>query len=162
MPDAVHFSPFSIWIDADACPRGIRDLIFRAAVRLRLRCTLVANTYMALPGSEYIAFELVPHGADKADDHIVAHASGRDIVVTGDIPLAARLIENGILVLNTRGEEWTAANIGERLAMRNLMEGLRSAGLTTGGPKELDQTDVRRFANALDRALTKRRKEASP
>lgn len=149
---------FTIWVDADACPRDIRDLLLRNAVRRRIPTILVANTYISLPASEYIGFDLVPHGSDKADDHIVERATGRDIAVTGDIPLAARLIERGIFVLDTRGEECTPATIGERLAMRNLLEELRGAGMVTGGPKEFSQNDRQRFANALDRALTKRLK----
>ncbi len=148
----------TLWIDADACPREIRDLLLRTAVRRRIKTVFVANSYMAIPASEYVQFCLVPGGFNEADDHIVRNADPRDLAVTGDIPLASRLIERDILVLNTRGEEWTPANIGERLAMRNLMEELRSAGMVTGGPKEFSRVDLQRFANALDRVLTKRLK----
>lgn len=149
---------FTIWIDADACPREVRDLVMRAAVRRGFRAVFVANTYMTLPEADQLEFHLAPGGFNKADDHIVEEARDGDMAVTGDIPLAARLIEKNVPVLNTRGEEWTAANIGERLAMRNLMEDLRAAGLATGGPKEFERADVQRFANALDRAVTKRLK----
>lgn len=149
---------FTIWVDADACPRDLRDLLLRNAVNRRIPTTFVANTYMSLPESEHIRFELVPAGADKADDYIVEKSGDDDLAVTGDIPLADRLVRRDIMVLDTRGEEMTSANIGERLAMRNLMEELRSAGIQTGGPKEINRTDVQRFANALDRAVTKRLK----
>lgn len=149
---------FVIWVDADACPREVRDLLELTAVRRKVRTIFVANSYMSTFASDYIGFELVAKGADKADDYIVEQASGCDMAITGDIPLAARLVENDIYVLNPRGEEMTAATIGERLAMRNLMEELRGAGLAAGGPKELDKGDMQRFANALDRAVTKRLK----
>ncbi|MDR3077553.1 MAG: DUF188 domain-containing protein, partial [Planctomycetota bacterium] len=115
-------SGFSIWIDADACPREVRDLAWRNALGRRIRTVFVANSFLWLPDSEYLVFELVPPGADKADDHIVEKAGPLDLAVTGDIPLAARLVERGIMVLSPRGEEMTQANIGERLAMRNLMD----------------------------------------
>ncbi len=158
MPENRDAPALTLWVDADACPREIRDLLVRTAVRRRLKAMFVANSYMAVPASEYVAFRLVAGGFNEADNYIVEHADPRDLAVTGDIPLASRLIERGVLVLNTRGEEWTAANIGERLAMRNLMEELRSAGMVTGGPKEFSANDLQRFANALDRVLTKRLK----
>lgn len=153
---------FTIWVDADACPREVRDLIMRVAVRRGAKALFVANSYMSFPDSPHIGFNLVPSGFDKADDHIVEHSNPLDLAVTGDIPLASRLIAKKMLVLNTRGEEWTEANIGERLAMRNLMEELRSAGMVTGGPKEFDRSDLQRFANALDRVLTRRFKSLPP
>ena len=158
MDEKGNAPPFTIWIDADACPREVRDLLLRVAVRRGVGVVLVANTYMTIPRLERVEFRLVSGDFNAADDHIVDNAGTRDLAVTGDIPLASRLIERGILVLNTRGEEWTPANIGERLAMRNLMEELRSAGMVTGGPKEFDRADLQRFANALDRILTKRMK----
>lgn len=145
-----------MWIDADACPRDVRDLVMRAAVRRGIPALFVANAPFSLPPYPELSSVLVPAGADAADDHIVAEAAVGDVVVTGDIPLAARLVERGIMVLDTRGEELTAASIGERLAMRNLMEDLRSAGQITGGPREFSQNDRQRFANALDRFLTRR------
>ena len=148
--------PFTIWVDADACPREARELLYRVAVRRRLPVILAANTYMAIPELENVTFQLVPGDFNAADDYIVENSCGRDLAITGDIPLASRLIEKGVLVMDTRGEEHTPASIGERLAMRNLMEGLRSAGIQTGGPKEFDRADLQRFANALDRVLTKR------
>jgi uncharacterized protein YaiI (UPF0178 family) len=150
--------PFTLWVDADACPKGVRDLLELTAMRRRVPAVFVANTFMHVYGSEFISFQLVSQGADKADDYIVEHAAGDDIAVTADIPLAARLVENNIYVLDPRGEEMTSATIGDRLAMRNLMEELRGAGLVAGGPKEMDKKDGQRFANALDRAVTKRLK----
>ena len=150
---------FTLWVDADACPREVRDLLELTAIRARVNAVFVANTYMNVFNSEFIRFQLVSQGADKADDYIVEHAAGEDIAVTADIPLAARLVENKIYVLDPRGEEMTAATIGERLAMRNLLEDLRGAGLVSGGPKEMDKKDAQRFANALDRAVTKRLKK---
>ena len=147
---------FTIWIDADACPHGVRDLIFRTAVRRRIPAVFVANSRMAVPDIEYVSVHVTPGDFNAADDYIAGHARMRDLAVTGDIPLASRLLEKGILVLNLRGEEWTPDNIGERLAMRNLMEELRLSGTATSGPKEFGSSDLRRFANALDRILTKR------
>jgi uncharacterized protein YaiI (UPF0178 family) len=145
-----------MWVDADACPRDIRDIVMRAAVRRGLAALFVANTPVTLPPYPELSSVLVPSGPDAADDHIVAEAANGDVVITGDIPLAARLVERRVMVLDTRGEELTEATIGERLAMRNLMEDLRSAGQITGGPKEFSPTDRQRFANALDRFLTRR------
>ncbi|MCC8180915.1 MAG: YaiI/YqxD family protein [Planctomycetes bacterium] len=147
---------FIIWVDADACPVQVRDLILRTALRRRIRCVFVANAYMRLPDSEWLEMRQVPGGENIADDYIVEHAGQTDIAITGDIPLAARLAERNILTLNHRGEELTSATVGERLAMRNLMEDLRSAGIPTGGPKELGRADLQKFANALDRAVTAR------
>ena len=149
---------FTIWVDADACPRDIRDIIELAALRRRVPAVFVANTYMHLHPSEHIRFQLVDKGGDKADDYIVENAAPNDLAVTADIPLAARLVEGDVAVVNTRGEELTAANIGERVAMRNLMEELRGAGMVAGGPKEMEKGDVQRFANSLDRFLTRRLK----
>lgn len=149
---------FSIWIDADACPGEIREMVLRTAIRRRIPTTFVSNSYLNLIDSEFVSFHLVPPGFDKADDHIAETADTLDLAVTGDIPLAARLIERGIAVLNTRGEEFNASNIGERLAVRNLMENLRNSGTMIGGPREFDRSDQQRFANALDRAITRRLK----
>ncbi|MDR0362611.1 MAG: YaiI/YqxD family protein [Planctomycetota bacterium] len=146
---------FTLWVDADATPREVRGLTMRTAERRRLAAAFVANSWMRVPESQFLRFVLVPAGADKADDHIVEKARGNDLVVTDDIPLAARLVEAGVLALNSRGEVIDSGNIGERLAMRNLMTELRSAGVQTGGPKEYGRADLQRFANALDRILTR-------
>lgn len=147
---------FIIWVDADACPRAARDLIQRTAVRRNVRTQFVANAPQYVPPHPQIGFTLVAAGPDKADDHLVEQATPDDVVVTGDIPLAARLVEKGILVLDHRGEELTSATIGDRLAMRDLLEGLRANGQNVGGPREYGQADLQRFANALDRFITRR------
>lgn len=144
-----------LWIDADACPREVRDIACRAALRGRVRVSMVSNGWLSIPGSPNIDFTQVKAGSDKADDHIVEQAQSTDLTVTADIPLAGRLVEKGLTAVNPRGEEYTAANIGERLATRDLMETLRGAGLVTGGPPPFCQRDAQRFANALDRYLTK-------
>lgn len=144
-----------IWIDADACPRDVKDLVFRAGARLQLPVMVVANKAMQLPGSALVMMVQVAGGPDVADDHIVASASRGDVAVTADIPLAARLVSKGIVVLNPRGEEYDADNIGERLSVRDFLTEARDLGITTGGPSAYGPKDKQRFANALDRALTR-------
>jgi uncharacterized protein len=148
-----------IWIDGDACPVVIRDILFRAAIRRGIDATLVANQAVPVPRSPHIRCLQVPHGFDQADDEIVRRIASGDIVVTGDIPLAAAAIARGARVLSPRGEPFTAENIGQRLAMRNLMDQLRSTGAVHGGPAPLDQRDRQAFANALDRLLTATRRD---
>lgn len=149
---------FRILVDADACPREVRELLIRTALRCGVEAVFVANKPQYLPERECLRFCLVGSGDDKADDFIVDEAGGADIAVTADIPLAARLVEKGIFALDFRGGEWTASTIGERLATRDLMERLRSAGLPTPGPSPYGDGDRGRFANALDRAVAKRLK----
>jgi uncharacterized protein YaiI (UPF0178 family) len=127
-------------------------------MRRDISIVFVANASLALPRHDRIALQLVPSGSDKADDHIADKAGQNDLAVTADIPLASRLVEKGLTVIGPRGEEYTSENIGERLAMRDLMDNLRSAGLAAGGPRELIRSDLQRFANALDRFITKRRR----
>lgn len=150
---------FTLWVDADACPRELRDIIELAALRRHVKTVFVANTYMHIYPSEFISFRQVDMGGDKADDDIVENSCADDLAITADIPLAARLVEKDVLVINTRGEDITSANIGERLAMRNFMEELRGAGMASGGPKEMNNADIQRFANALDRHLTRKLKQ---
>ncbi len=147
-----------IWVDADACPATIKDILFRAAERTRVCLTLVANKSLKTPASSYIRAVRVPAGSDVADDRILEQVETGDLVVTADIPLAARVIEKGALALNPRGELYTQENIGERLAMRNLMDGLRGSGVETGGPSSLTKRDRQAFANQLDRQLAGREK----
>ncbi|MCD7896150.1 MAG: DUF188 domain-containing protein [Planctomycetaceae bacterium] len=149
---------FTVWVDADACPRQLRDILEIAALRRRVTMRFVANSYMRLENSPYLHFHQVAEGADKADDFIVEHAAAGDLAISGDIPLAARLVEKDVMVIDTHGEQLDSASIGERLAMRNLMDSLRSGGMDVGGPRELDRTGVQQFANALDRYLTRRGK----
>jgi uncharacterized protein YaiI (UPF0178 family) len=145
--------PMTIWIDADACPRDVKDLVFRASARLSLPVCLVANRPLALPPSPLITQVRVKPGSDIADAYIVQHVQPGDIVVTADIPLAAQVVARGALAIDPRGEVHTADTVGERLAMRNLMEELRWAGAVTGGPAAYSPADRRRFAAAFNRLL---------
>jgi hypothetical protein len=144
-----------IWVDADACPGVIKEIIYRAAERRRIQTTLVANQMLRTPPSRFIRAIQVPHGFDVADDHIVGQVDAGDLVVTADIPLASAVIERGAHALNPRGEMYTTATIRERLTMRNFMEELRSAGIQTGGPDTFSQADRQAFANQLDRFLAR-------
>lgn len=142
-----------IWIDADACPRQAKELVFRASERLRVPVMVVANKPMSLPRSDLVSMIQVPGGADVADDWIVRGAAAGDLAVTADIPLAARLVAKAVLVLNPRGEEYDADNIGERLSVRDFLTEARDLGIATGGPSAYGPKDKQRFANALDRML---------
>ncbi|MFC5568731.1 YaiI/YqxD family protein [Lysobacter yangpyeongensis] len=145
-----------IWVDGDACPGVIKDILFRAAERARVQVTLVANQWLRVPTSRYIRALQVRGGFDVADDAIVERASAGDLVVTQDIPLAARVLEKGAIALNPRGERYTPDTIAERLSMRNFMEELRGAGIQTGGPATLHARDRQAFAGELDRWLQQR------
>lgn len=144
-----------IWVDADACPGVIKEIIFRAAERRQIQTTLVANQMLRTPPSKYIRAIQVPSGFDVADAHIVDQLAAGDLVITADIPLAALVIERGAHALNPRGELYTTATIRERLNMRDFMEGLRAAGIETGGPAPFSQTDRQAFGNQFDRFLAK-------
>jgi uncharacterized protein YaiI (UPF0178 family) len=145
-----------IWVDADACPATVKDILFRASKRCQIRVTLVANQSIAVPRSELVNCIVVAHGADVADSHIVEIMSAGDLVVTADIPLAAKVVEKGGDALDPRGELLTQANVAARLALRDFMDGLRGSGVETGGPAAFSQKDGQTFANQLDRILTKR------
>jgi uncharacterized protein YaiI (UPF0178 family) len=145
----------TIWVDADACPGPIKEILFRAAARHDRALVLVANSAMHLPPQENLRLELVPQGADAADDCIAEACGPGDLVVTADVPLAARVVQAGAAGLNPRGELYTEANVEECLARRNFMEELRSAGLAEGGPAALQPTDRKRFADALERFLSR-------
>ena len=144
-----------IWVDADACPGVIKEIIFRAAERRQIQTILVANQMLRTPPSKFICAIQVPSGFDVADAHIVEQLSAGDLVVTADIPLASLVIGRGAHAINPRGELYTTANIQERLAMRNFMEELRGAGVETGGPSAFGQADRQAFANQLDRFLAR-------
>lgn len=146
-----------IWIDADACPGPVRDIVFRAARRTNVPVTLVANRPLPLPRSPLIAAVRVGSGLDEADHYLAQAAGAADLVITADIPLAARLVARGVAALNPRGEAYTAENIQERLTLRDLKEALRSAGAATGGPLPYHNRDKQAFANALDRWLARQR-----
>ena len=144
-----------IWVDADACPGVIKEIIFRAAERRQIQTILVANQMLRTPPSRFIRAIQVPSGFDVADAHIVDQLTTGDLVITADIPLASLVIQRGAHALNPRGEMYTTANIQERLTMRNFMEDLRSSGIQTGGPNAFSQADRQAFANQLDRFLAK-------
>ncbi|WP_417386364.1 YaiI/YqxD family protein [Gimesia sp.] len=143
-----------VWVDADACPAEIKELLFRAAKRTQIKVTLVANQPMRIPRSAYIDSLLVPPGLNVADQRIVELTEAGDLVVTADIPLAAQVVEQGGLALNPRGTLYTAENVGQRLAVRDLMDDLRGEGQITGGPANFNAKDRQAFANQLDRWLT--------
>ena len=143
-----------IWVDADACPGEIKELLFRAAKRTKTKVTLVANQAMRTPRSEFVDSLLVPAGMNVADRRIVELVHPGDLVITADIPLAAQAVAKGGQALNPRGELYTEANVGERLAMRNLLDELRGGGQITGGPANFNAQDRQAFANQLDRWLT--------
>jgi uncharacterized protein YaiI (UPF0178 family) len=143
-----------IWVDADACPGVIKDILFRAAERTGLKLTLVANHPLRIPRSAAIGFVQVAAGCDVADNEIVKRLARGDLVVTADIPLAAEVVAKGALALNPRGELYSAENIRARLNVRDFMDTLRSNGIDTGGPPALTQRDRQSFANNLDKLLT--------
>ncbi len=145
-----------IWVDADACPVAIKEILFRAAQRTQVHVTLVANHALRTPPSPYIRSIQVPGGFDVADNEIAAQVAPGDLVVTQDIPLAAAVIEKGALAIHPRGELYTTDTIKQRLSMRNFMEELRGAGVDTGGPAALHPRDKQAFANQLDRWLAQR------
>lgn len=147
-----------IWVDADACPVVIKEILFRAAERTKITTTLVANQFLHIPFSSYIKFIAVPGGFDVADSRIVFELEAGDLVITADIPLAALVVEKGGHALNPRGELYTTANIKERLAMRNLMEELRGNGMDISGPSAFNHGDKQAFAAALDTFIAKRLK----
>ena len=145
-----------IWVDADACPVVIKEILYRVAERTKLPLTLVANQWLKTPPYPSIRAIQVPKGFDVADNYIVDQAVAGDLVITADIPLAAGAIEKGALALNPRGELYTRENIKQTLDMRNFMETLRNSGVETGGPPAFNQSDRQNFANQLDRLLAKR------
>jgi uncharacterized protein YaiI (UPF0178 family) len=144
-----------IYVDADACPKVIKEVLFRAAERLQIALTLVANKLLHHPPSQVIRSLQVPAGFDVADNKIVELVEAGDLVITADIPLAAEVIAKGGLVLDPRGEFYTKDTIQERLTMRNFMETLRSSGVETGGPSSFSQRDSQNFAKQLDKFLSK-------
>jgi uncharacterized protein YaiI (UPF0178 family) len=149
-----------IWIDADAAPRDVKELVFRSARRLQIETILVANQRLQTPpGNPLVSAVWVDGGADVADQYIAAHATPGDLVVTQDIPLAARLVPKQVAVLDPRGEEHTAETIGERLSVRDFMDQARMSGMVTGGPAPYDARARQAFAAALDRVLTRLRRE---
>jgi uncharacterized protein YaiI (UPF0178 family) len=145
----------SIWVDADACPKVIREILFRAAQRKEVPLTLVANHALPVPKSPLIRCLQVEQGFDVADNFIAQQARENDLVITSDIPLAAEVIEKGAHVISSRGERYTKNNVRQRLNMRDFMDTMRSSGEMTGGPPALGQRERQEFANALDRYLAR-------
>jgi uncharacterized protein YaiI (UPF0178 family) len=145
----------TIWVDADACPRILKEVLCRAAARLQRPLIFVSHQSLQIPASVWVRRIQVEPGFDAADRHIEQHAVNGDLVITNDIPLAANVIPNGVAVINTRGEILDKENIRERLRVRNLMEEVRATGQMTGGPPPLDNSDKAKFANALDRWLAR-------
>ena len=146
-----------IWVDADACPGVIREILFRAAERRRLALILVANQALRVPPSQYVSAVQVPKGFDVADNHIVQALAPGDLVITADIPLAAEALAKGAYAINPRGERYSPDTIRERLVMRDFMDLMRGTGQVTGGPPPLSQGDRQAFANSLDTLLTQLR-----
>ncbi len=147
--------PNQIWVDADACPKVIKEILYRAAERVGIALTLVANQPLSVPPSRLIRTVQVGAGFDVADNHIAREVAQGDLVVTADIPLASEVIARGAVALNPRGELYTEANIRQRLTMRDFMETLRSSGVDTGGPAPFNHADRQAFANQLDRLLSR-------
>lgn len=146
----------TLWIDADAAPREVKEIVFRAAHRLSLTTVLVANGWMPVPpGHPTVSTVRVAGGPDVADQYIAEHAAAGDVAVTQDIPLAAALVAKRVAVIDPRGTEHTAETVGERLSVRDFMEGLRGAGVETGGPRPWGVRDKQAFAATLDRVLTR-------
>ena len=145
-----------IWVDADACPKVIKEILFRAAKRAQVQLTLVANQSLRTPASQHIKSLQVASGFDVADSEIVKQVSPGDLVITADIPLAAQVVDKGAHALNPRGELYTPENIKARLSLRDFMATLRDSGVATGGPAPISQADRQAFANNLDRLLAKR------
>jgi len=145
----------TIWVDADACPKAVREILFRAAERAQVPLTLIANQPIPTPPSRIIRAIQVAGGFDVADEEIARRVEPGDLVITSDIPLAAAVVDKGGTALSPRGESFTAANVRARLNMRDFLDTMRASGIHTGGPPALSQTDRREFANALDRYLAK-------
>lgn len=149
-----------IWVDADAAPRPVKDIVFRAARRLQLEVTLVANQRMPVPANNaYVRAVQVQGGPDVADQYIADHAQAGDLAITADIPLAATLVEKGIVTLDPRGEVYTSDNVRERLSIRDFMDSLRGANIETGGAAAFGEREKKAFAGALDRAVTAARRK---
>jgi uncharacterized protein YaiI (UPF0178 family) len=145
----------TIWVDADACPKLIKELIYRTSARLQIPVVLVANSTMSVPHNSLITLHVVAQGDDIADQYIVEHCGKQDVVITQDIPLAALVVKKGVCAINSRGELYTEDNISDRLATRDLMKELRDSGIETGGPAPFNAKNVEHFANSLNKVITK-------
>ncbi|GAC1593489.1 MAG: YaiI/YqxD family protein [Myxococcales bacterium] len=152
--------PLRLWVDADACPREVKDLVYRAAERFAVPTVLVANSALSIPRLAHVSTVRVGKGLDVADAHIAREAAAGDVAVTADVPLAAILVRKGVVVIDPRGETYSPDTIEERLAMRDLLQELRDSGVPTQGPKPFDARARQQIANALDRVLTAARRRA--
>jgi hypothetical protein len=146
---------FKVWVDADACPKMVKEVVFKACNKLQIELILVANSYMQIPESPFIRLIIVENGDDVADQYIVDNLDENDLVITADIPLAAFVVEKKALAINPRGELYTEENIRERLSVRDFMADLRDSGVDTGGPSAFDLKDKEKFANSFNRMVTK-------
>jgi uncharacterized protein len=151
----------TLWIDADACPKIVKEFLFKAAVRLNMRTVLVANSGMFLPRSPLFRMQVVGREIDAADHYIRDNSAPDDLVITADIPLAASLVDKQVTVIDPRGTVYTPGNVKEALATRNLMQDLRESGLQQGGPPPLGSNDKVRFANAFDREVTRLKRQGT-
>jgi len=143
-----------IWIDADACPKPVKELLFKTSFRVKIPLILVANSYINTPPTDLIKHVMVKAGTDIADQYIIDHVAPNELVITADIPLAAKVVEKGAIALNPRGEIYDEDNIGEILSMRNFMKELRDGGSVTGGPAGFGARDIQEFANSLNQLLS--------
>jgi len=143
-----------IWVDADACPAPVKEIIYRAANRMHIHTTLVANHHMKIPKSQFIGFKLVEPGFDVADDFIETQIVSGDLVITNDLPLASAVLDASAVAISTRGELFTQDNIKQRLAIRDFMDTLRASGIHSGGPAAMSQADIKAFADTFDKLLT--------
>lgn len=145
--------PFKIWVDADACPKSIKEILFKASIKQQIELCLVANSYQSITSAPHISLVIVGKRLDEADQYIVEHLKSGELVITADIPLAAKVVEKEAYALNPRGEIYTEENIGEILSMRDFMKDLRDGGAITGGPNSFGPKDVERFANSLNKLI---------
>ena len=143
-----------LWIDADACPNAVKEIVLRAAERTKVHVTFVANQNVPLPNRTWLQFVRVPKGLDVADTYIAEHLNPEDLVVTQDVPLAAQVVEKGAQAISPRGVMWTKENVNEKRSLRDFFTEARESGMITGGPKPFDNKAKQSFANALDRWLT--------
>ena len=146
-----------IWVDGDACPKGVKEILYRASGRTKIPVIFVANQYLRLPQLDTLSMIRVGEGADVADDEIVKQCGAGDLIITADIPLAARVVEKGATALDPRGTLYNSNNVGQILDMRNFMDDLRTSGIETGGPKNFGARDIQKFANTLDTLLAQHR-----
>ena len=146
--------PQKIWIDADACPKAVKEIVFKASFSLKISVVLVANSFLTIPHDDLVRLIIVGKGLDVADQYIIDNVEASHLVVTADIPLAAKIVEKEAIAINPRGEIYTEENIGEILSMRDFMKELRDGGSITGGPSQFGPKDIQQFANSLNKLLS--------